>query len=1543
VLVPTSKKMNMYQRMKDEDDGLKNGTSEAKAPVVHRSKGSVKDLVNKFTEKVQSEAAAAERDKARKKKETEEKTAATQNKNKSKSENENENENENAVATTFVELSPVAVGSDGVEVQQSGTEAEQDKASQHSDRGIEADIEVHQSGSEKKKKHSSVGSDAGSECGSDNGVEVPQSGTEAEKKYSPVGSDAGSECVSENGEVPESSNAATKGNRSYTQGGENVLDDTFEQLEKERVELSKTIDAVFHYQPKEKVYYYWKQLLTHIQTNITENENKLKGSIEAKTETQKLQKLVNLLASANQLWKDRSDKNRPSPSEAHFLLKELDIYSAMADLLQLQEEDKRKHKHCSMWRDRLFWYRFFLIEKETKMEVLAKSLFSFLQAEGHNLKINQDRFVEMFEVTILASREVNYTELLQQLFLESQQQPQLQQQPHQHPVSITVTDEDWISWLEEYGPLSCCLERMIATCVVDTQDDKIVRVRRATWYMGFVGEGSKGSGLCEALVKRPFQKSDVEHITGWNKILDQNKKKSFCVRLSSDKKTFVVHYKHGVQVKIFKDKSARTPGYHLKDEENKKKTRFKDIRQILFDILGEFGGFKALKQELDGEIQQWRVAREKGGEEDGDPLQSLVDSFEKVDMDMFDMFRRQFKLDDDKMEEITLLKNKDSTLPLDVKKIRSVALVGPLAESKKFTGKSKSIRGVLNYYLGSHESVHVYYKQELQADITVIVLGTEGPGKPEETQEAELKKVKAELKDKKVIVVFIHENDISLDDIAKKMPTTKEMPVLLGVKGGRNGDAIAHALFESHTTVMQSVHQFLDADMSGKLDGDEVNTGLYMLLQPVCKTFAELITEQKLLKLLPKVEVEDIDFEKFIELFINTTAKVFCELHVRHKKFKEETNVKEETEAERKSRKKMRKIFDPEHEKMTQATKQDDQEMTQSRFSKATKQDDQEMTELPLGKATKQDDQEITQLRFNKFINKKCIKRVGKITGDNKKKEKEQQREDAEDDGWCKWIFNRLLKYLFLPFYVSYSYYWSANVRKKYRKKNSWKKKKLAIAVLKSIMMFVSTTFLYYTPITSLLVYQVSLASAVVPYNQEVSFLEAYIPFLVLTVMCVVVGAGTTLQKILKKKKSADDWANARLTVCQSDITPVCYDVSVKEDDKEMYRNEFDPQTLIFRERTSLLKDSSQISPQGMFKRAIFSYLGGDFRLVVVICFLVATVHSIIPGSFRLLYGHLVDPPAPGYFFGKEPTEQFVAISNVATSWAGVFSLTFLLNAAIRHYAKVKMELQNVLAVTDAKEARKKDMKCYLPMSDSNNLHYWILLRETAKKRVDHSVLVVVGVALLFDLLLGVLVVVRVLFEHAIYDVFNLVSIFDMTVLTTHLLGLIMVVVQINTKISLDTITLLEGIKLDQATTIVRLQQNYIDVKEKKKAADVGSNQAKREYMSQAEDEIERDKEAEERENDQDMLGARLDVKDDLGQRLETLEDELRVAQAHNQLVLSAISTMTVLDQPITILGLVINQEFVLKMIGLLAATGGPAVFQGLTQLRDDYVQAKSG
>lgn len=260
-------------------------------------------------------------------------------------------------------------------------------------------------------------------------------------------------------------------------------------------------------------------------------------------------------------------------------------------------------------------------------------------------------------------------------------------------------------------------------------------------------------------------------------------------------------------------------------------------------------------------------------------------------------------------------------------------------------------------------------------------------------------------------------------------------------------------------------------------------------------------------------------------------------------------------------------------------------------------------------------------------------------------------------------------------------------------------------------------------------------------------------------------------------------------------------------------------------------------------------------------------------------------------------------------------------------------------------------------MSNSDNLHYWILLREAAKKRVDHSVLFVVAIALVFDVILAIFVVVRVVFLNELYDVFNILSCYDIVVLTAHLLGLILVVVQINTKISLDTVTLLESIKLDQATLIVRLEQNLIQVKEAKKAAEVEtSHKATRQYKTKSEikdTQVNKKSAADltpelkartemapgtEQDYD-DLIGVGKEQQsNDLQKREIELSDQIRLAQAHSQLVLSAISTMQVLDQPITILGLNINDEFVAKMAGLLFATAGPAVFSALSTLQKDFI-----
>eukprot|EP00462_Mataza_sp_D1_P007882 CAMPEP_0175124486 /NCGR_PEP_ID=MMETSP0087-20121206/2805_1 /TAXON_ID=136419 /ORGANISM="Unknown Unknown, Strain D1" /LENGTH=761 /DNA_ID=CAMNT_0016406253 /DNA_START=74 /DNA_END=2360 /DNA_ORIENTATION=- len=184
-------------------------------------------------------------------------------------------------------------------------------------------------------------------------------------------------------------------------------------------------------------------------------------------------------------------------------------------------------------------------------------------------------------------------------------------------------------------------------------------------------------------------------------------------------------------------------------------------------------------------------------------------------------------------EAITLLKNEESTLPLDVQSIRSVALVGPLANSSSVMEGSKQdynakhissvLEGLQNYLLKSPHKATVSFAPGLQsvtdrntkgfdaakqvakvADVTVVVLGIDGSVEAEAkdrlngliglpgAQEDLLKAVVDAVGDKrKVIVVFVHGGPLSSDYIAREMPT-----LLDAFEGGQSGgDAIARALF----------------------------------------------------------------------------------------------------------------------------------------------------------------------------------------------------------------------------------------------------------------------------------------------------------------------------------------------------------------------------------------------------------------------------------------------------------------------------------------------------------------------------------------------------------------------------------------------------------------------------------------------------------------------------------------------------------------------------------------------------------------------------
>jgi len=179
----------------------------------------------------------------------------------------------------------------------------------------------------------------------------------------------------------------------------------------------------------------------------------------------------------------------------------------------------------------------------------------------------------------------------------------------------------------------------------------------------------------------------------------------------------------------------------------------------------------------------------------------------------------------------------------------------------------------------------------------------------------------------------------------------------------------------------------------------------------------------------------------------------------------------------------------------------------------------------------------------------------------------------------------------------------------------------------------------------------------------------------------------------------------------------------------------------------------------------------------VILAAVIAAIHCLIPGIFRYISCRC---------FGGEHTEETVITAlNIVICFPCVFFGCLYLREIAALYAAQGKALQRLAFFTKPADALKANLPCYLDILEGNNLDAWLLIRrdilsDYASNPKKSKIVSLFLPALLLDLALTITIFVRVLIQKKEFDIFNVLSVFDMFVLDVFLLSIILFVVKCN-------------------------------------------------------------------------------------------------------------------------------------------------------------------
>jgi len=284
-----------------------------------------------------------------------------------------------------------------------------------------------------------------------------------------------------------------------------------------------------------------------------------------------------------------------------------------------------------------------------------------------------------------------------------------------------------------------------------------------------------------------------------------------------------------------------------------------------------------------------------------------------------------------------------------------------------------------------------------------------------------------------------------------------------------------------------------------------------------------------------------------------------------------------------------------------------------------------------------------------------------------------------------------------------------------------------------------------------------------------------------------------------------------------------------------------------------------------------------------------SALHGVVPGIYRELERggtfSSTDPFVTGEapFFGNGWQEQLCTIVHLVYGILGAFVLSIWLQNAMHWFNEQAQAMTNINHLTSARSASQSGLNWFLPLDNVKCVNFWLLMRERAKENIDITIHAVIAVSLLFMLTLVIAVFVRIIVLGTNIDIFAVTALYDILFLILHILAIVLAAVKLNSE-NRDGSMWLEYQKFRYSMEVAQIR------------ADTDS-----------------------------MNPTEIPVLQ--GEKLKSL---LR----KQALVESTMSKIQRLETPVTILGLVVDQAFLVQIIAFVFAGAGAGLAQLINNAR---------
>jgi len=323
-------------------------------------------------------------------------------------------------------------------------------------------------------------------------------------------------------------------------------------------------------------------------------------------------------------------------------------------------------------------------------------------------------------------------------------------------------------------------------------------------------------------------------------------------------------------------------------------------------------------------------------------------------------------------------------------------------------------------------------------------------------------------------------------------------------------------------------------------------------------------------------------------------------------------------------------------------------------------------------------------------------------------------------------------------------------------------------------------------------VYYLGFASAFVFQNyynemENVSFLEAWIPFIMTVIVAFQYLKSAELGSFLDQLKrkfdefmtSQDDFTFSATELLPSKLATMTLEV------QRFGSNEL--------ETMSVEDVMREIQPNTEGRQSILMFFAEYF-----IPILVALVHCAIPGVYRVIAGN--------GFFGDNKYERIVAVLHIGCSFPYVYALGKKFSELIFKYSDHTEAFQNVAILTSPKDATARGLELTVDLAEDDNLIGWMFLRQGVREsrlKLTETAFFVVSPVCLLVLGLIATIIIRVIILSSSLDLFIFLGTFDVIVLSSYLLVLLFLLVDVNQSITVRHVEALQQRQFTLAEDIV--------------------------------------------------------------------------------------------------------------------------------------------